>query len=56
MHELPEGFIPLLVIGELDGYVMMYTAVNTEDTLELLEQTLEQVVDDNSFDQTIQKH
>lgn len=56
MNDLPEGFVPLVLIGELDNYVMMYTAVSTEETLELLEATLEQVADENSFEHTVQKH
>lgn len=38
---IPEGFIPMVTIGEIDGYLMVYTSESHEDTLDILEKTLE---------------
>jgi hypothetical protein len=40
-RNIPAGFIPLVTIGELDGYLMVYTAESHDDTLEILERTIE---------------
>jgi hypothetical protein len=36
----PEGFEPLVVIGEVDGYLMVFTAESNEVTQDLLENAL----------------
>lgn len=36
----PEGFVPLVVIGEVDGYLMVFTAESNEETGALLENAL----------------
>jgi hypothetical protein len=38
---IPEGFVPLITIGEIDGYLMVYTSEPHEDVLEILEKTLD---------------
>lgn len=38
---IPENFIPLVTIGEIEGYLMVYTAAPHEDVLDILERTLE---------------
>ena len=37
--QIPEGFIPMVTIGEQDGYLMMFTTEDHEYTLELIETT-----------------
>ena len=38
---LPPEFVPMVTIGEIDGYLMVYTAEKHEDTIRILEQTLD---------------
>lgn len=38
---IPEGFIPLVTIGELEGYLMVYTSEEHEYVIEILERTLD---------------
>ena len=38
---IPDGFVPLITIGEIDGYLMVYTSEPHEDVLEILEKTLD---------------
>lgn len=47
---IPEGFVPMITIGELDGYLMVYTSESHEDVLEILERTLD-VLENGDKDQ-----
>jgi len=47
---IPDGFVPLVTIGELDGYLMVYTSEAHEDVLEILERTLD-VLENGDKDQ-----
>jgi hypothetical protein len=47
---IPEGFVPLITIGEIDGYLMVYTSEAHEDVLEILERTLD-VLENGDKDQ-----
>lgn len=47
---IPENFVPMITIGELDGYLMVYTSESHEDVLELLERTLD-VLENGDKDQ-----
>lgn len=38
---IPEGFIPLVTIGEVDGYLVVFTAEEHDYTLEILERTVD---------------
>lgn len=38
---IPDNFIPLVTIGEIEGYLMVYTAAAHEDVLDILERTIE---------------
>jgi hypothetical protein len=40
-NSIPNNFIPLVTIGEIEGYLMVYTAAPHEDVLDILERTLE---------------
>jgi hypothetical protein len=37
---IPPDFIPLVIIGELDGYLMVYTAETHDNTVNILHTTL----------------
>lgn len=52
MRALPEGFEPLVVVGEVDGHVMVYTILSNTDTMDILEQTLE-VIAEGEFDEQV---
>jgi hypothetical protein len=47
---IPEGFVPLITIGEIDGYLMVYTSEAHEDVLEILERTID-VLENGDKDQ-----
>jgi len=47
---IPDGFVPLITIGEIDGYLMVYTSEAHEDVLEILERTLD-VLENGDKDQ-----
>lgn len=52
---IPEGFIPMVTIGQLDGCLMVYTAESHDDTIDILEKTLEVMLDsDEHQDMTLQ--
>jgi hypothetical protein len=38
---IPEGFVPMVTIGELEGYLMVYTSEEHEYVIEILERTLD---------------
>lgn len=40
---LPEGFIPLITVGEKDGYLMIFTVEDHDYTIELLETAAEEL-------------
>lgn len=50
----PENFVPLLVIGEQEGYLMVYTAESNEETRKLLEDAL--YILDNEPEELLTKH
>lgn len=39
--DIPQAFIPLVTIGELDGYLMVYTAESHENTVDIIQRTLD---------------
>lgn len=45
MMNIPEGFEPLIMIGIVDDDLMLFTNQSNDGTIDLLEQTLEFVVD-----------
>ena len=47
---IPADFVPLITIGEIDGYLMVYTSEQHEDVLEILERTLD-VLENGDKDQ-----
>jgi len=49
---IPDNFIPLVTIGEIEGYLMVYTAASHEDVLDILERTLE-VLQEGDKDQEL---
>ena len=38
---IPEGFIPIVTVGEKDGYLMVFTAEDHDYTIEILERTID---------------
>ena len=53
--DIPEGFIPLVTIGELDGYLMVYTAESHENTIDIIQRTLDVMTDsDENQEMTLQ--
>lgn len=40
MQELPEGVNDLVVLAEKDGYLMVFTRLPEQETLEILERTI----------------
>lgn len=52
---IPEGFIPMVTIGQLNGYLTVFTAESHDDTIDILERTLEVMLDsDEHQDMTLQ--
>lgn len=47
---IPEGFVPMVTIGELEGYLMVYTSEAHEDVIAILEKTLD-VLENGDKDQ-----
>lgn len=45
MMNIPEGFEPLIMIGIVNDDLMLFTNQSNDGTIDLLEQTLEFVVD-----------
>jgi hypothetical protein len=53
--DIPEGFIPFVTIGELDGYLMVYTAESHENTVDIIQRTLDVMTDsDENQEMTLQ--
>lgn len=52
MKNYPEGFNPLVVIGETDGYLTVYTALTNDEVCDILEQAHEAIQDDG-FDENV---
>lgn len=46
MTGIPKDFIPLFVIGEIDGAIHVYTKLTNDESCDLLEDVLESI----SFD------
>jgi hypothetical protein len=38
---IPEGFIPIVTVGEKDGYLMVFTTEGHDYTIEILERTID---------------
>jgi hypothetical protein len=51
-NSIPENFIPLVTIGEIEGYLVIYTAASHEDVLDILEQAAE-VLQEGDKDQEL---
>jgi hypothetical protein len=51
-NSIPANFIPLVTIGEIEGYLMVYTAAPHDNVLDILERTLE-VLQDGDKDQEL---
>lgn len=45
MMNIPEGFEPLIMIGIVNDDLMLFTNQSNDGTIDILEQTLEFVVD-----------
>jgi hypothetical protein len=45
MNNIPDGFEPLIMIGVVNDDLMLFTNQSSDATIDLLEQTLEFVVD-----------
>jgi hypothetical protein len=45
MTNIPDGFEPLIMIGVVNDDLMLFTNQSSDATIDLLEQTLEFVVD-----------
>ena len=45
MSNIPDGFEPLIMIGMLNDDLMLFTNQSSDDTIDLLEQSLEFVVE-----------
>lgn len=53
--DIPANFIPLVTIGELDGYLMVYTAESHENTVDIIQRTLDVMTDsDKNQEMTLQ--
>lgn len=52
MREYPEGFNPLIVIGEVDGYLTVYTALTNDEVCDILEQAYS-AIEENSYDENV---
>lgn len=50
--KLPENFVPLIVIGEVDGYLTIFTGLGNEDVLEILEQT-HVAIEEDGYDENV---
>lgn len=50
MKPYPDNFEPLVVIGVLDDHVMVYTGVDHEETLSLLEDSLHVLLEEGNDD------
>jgi hypothetical protein len=51
MIQLPEGFIPLIVIGEIDEEIHVFTVLTNDESCDLLEGALESI-QDLSYEET----
>lgn len=52
MNDLPKSFIPLFIIGEIDGYIHVYTKLTNDESIDLLEDVLESVAS-SDFDEKV---
>jgi hypothetical protein len=50
VNELPKEFKPVIVLGEIDGYLHVYSFLDNETILTLLEMAAESI-NDNAYDE-----
>jgi hypothetical protein len=55
MEELPEDVNDLVVLAEKDGYLMVYTRMPNDETIELLERTV-MILQNEGLEEHLTKH
>lgn len=55
MEELPEDVNDLVVLAEKDGYLMVYTRMPNDETIELLERTV-MILQTEGLEEHLTKH
>ncbi len=55
MEELPEDVNDLVVLAEKDGYLMVYTRMPNDETIELLERTV-LILQSEGLEEHLTKH
>ena len=55
MEELPEDVNDLVVLAEKDGYLMVYTRMPNDETIELLERTV-LILQNEGLEEHLTKH
>lgn len=55
MQELPEDVNDLVILAEQDGYLMVYTRLPSEETLELLHRTI-MILESEGLEEHLTKH
>lgn len=55
MQELPEDVNDLVVLAEKDGYLMVYTRMPNDETIELLERTV-MILQNEGLEEHLTKH
>lgn len=55
MKEIPEGFVPLIIIGEHDGQIIVMTSETHEETGALLEDAY-YILQEQESEQSFTKH
>ncbi len=55
MQELPEDVNDLVILAEKDGYLMVYTRMPNDETIELLERTV-MILQNEGLEEHLTKH
>ena len=55
MQELPEDVNDLVILAEKDGYLMVFTRMPNDETIELLERTV-MILESEGLEEHLTKH
>ncbi len=55
MQELPEDVNDLVILAEKDGYLMVFTRMPNDETIELLERTI-MILESEGLEEHLTKH
>jgi hypothetical protein len=53
---IPENIEPLVVLGDDNDYLVVYTVMTNEDTIEILERTIRVLKEEDAIPEKLTKH